>query len=103
MVDGADIPDWAPWIDCWQCGGEGETADCWEEFACIDPESGCADCRRRCDICHGKGGWPDPAYLDPPAPVEGPQGRTPARSCSAAEGGGNGSEDAGADASAQPK
>lgn len=53
------------WIDCWQCGGEGEIPDCWEEFACIDPESGCEDCLRRCDICRGKGGWyyrePEPA------------------------------------------
>jgi len=45
------------WIDCWQCGGEGELADCWEEYACVDPESGCDLCLRRCDVCRGKGGW----------------------------------------------
>jgi hypothetical protein len=37
--------------ECWYCGGEGEIADCFEEFACIDPESGCSDCRRPCPEC----------------------------------------------------
>lgn len=37
--------------DCWYCHGEGETSDCFEQFACIDPESGCADCRRPCPEC----------------------------------------------------
>lgn len=41
--------------DCWQCGGEGVTYDCFEEFACIDPEGGCDECERRCDVCNGKG------------------------------------------------
>lgn len=45
------------WVDCWQCGGEGEIANCWDEFACFDPESGCDECRERCDICKGKCGW----------------------------------------------
>jgi hypothetical protein len=45
------------WTGCWQCGGEGETAHCWEEWACDDPEGGCDECRERCDICHGRGGW----------------------------------------------
>jgi hypothetical protein len=36
---------------CWHCGGEGETSECFEEFACIDPEGGCADCRRPCPEC----------------------------------------------------
>ena len=59
-----EIPDWAPFIECWQCGGEGEIASCFEEWACIDPESGCDACIRTCDVCHGKGGWPDPEYAE---------------------------------------
>jgi hypothetical protein len=41
--------------ECWQCGGEGVTYSCFEEFACIDPEGGCDECERRCDVCNGKG------------------------------------------------
>lgn len=37
--------------DCSHCGGEGYLADCHEEWACIDPESGCEDCMRRCPEC----------------------------------------------------
>jgi len=37
--------------DCPECGGDGYTYNCFEEFACIDPESGCADCARRCLWC----------------------------------------------------
>ena len=37
--------------DCPECGGDGYTYDCFEEFACIDPESGCADCALRCRWC----------------------------------------------------
>ncbi|MGX1096546.1 hypothetical protein [Amorphus sp. MBR-141] len=40
---------------CWKCGGEGFYADCFEEFACIDPEGSCDLCTRRCDVCRGKG------------------------------------------------
>lgn len=40
--------------DCWQCGGEGVTYCCFEEFACVDPESGCDECERRCDVCNGR-------------------------------------------------
>ena len=36
---------------CWQCGGEGFVANCFEEYACVDPESGCDLCTRRCDVC----------------------------------------------------
>lgn len=43
--------------ECWQCSGEGVVYMCCEEFACIDPESGCDDCARKCGICYGKGGW----------------------------------------------
>ena len=45
--------------ECWQCNGEGTIASCVEEFACIDPESGCDFCSKTCDICQGKGGWHD--------------------------------------------
>lgn len=51
----------AYWVECWQCGGEGEMAHCFEEFACIDPEYGCEDCIEPCDICNGAGGWERPA------------------------------------------
>lgn len=37
--------------DCPECGGDGYTYDCFGEFACIDPESGCQDCARRCRWC----------------------------------------------------
>lgn len=37
--------------ECWYCYGEGETANCFEEFACIDPEGGCSECRRACPEC----------------------------------------------------
>ncbi len=36
---------------CWQCGGDGVVYDCFEEYACIDPEGGCDMCERRCDVC----------------------------------------------------
>jgi len=38
--------------DCWNCGGEGYVSNCFEEFACVDPESGCDLCTRRCEICN---------------------------------------------------
>jgi hypothetical protein len=37
--------------DCWNCGGEGFVSSCFEEWACVDPESGCDLCTRRCDVC----------------------------------------------------
>lgn len=36
--------------DCWHCGGEGYTYDC-IDGCCIDAESGCEDCARRCIEC----------------------------------------------------
>jgi hypothetical protein len=60
LPEGADSHfDDGPWIECWQCGGEGVVYDCVEEYACVDPEDGCDYCARRCDICKGKGGWSD--------------------------------------------
>lgn len=37
--------------NCPECGGDGYTYDCFEDFACVDPESGCAECARRCLWC----------------------------------------------------
>jgi hypothetical protein len=36
---------------CYECGGEGFISDCFEEWACVDPEGGCDLCTRRCDAC----------------------------------------------------
>ena len=44
-------------VECWNCGGEGLIANCQDEWACIDPESGCDLCTKRCDICDGKGSY----------------------------------------------
>lgn len=44
-------------IECWACGGEGTVADCEDDIGCVDPESGCDLCMRRCDVCGGKGSW----------------------------------------------
>jgi len=48
------IDGWGDQFDgtCWQCGGEGVVYDCFEEYACIDPEGGCDLCERRCDVCN---------------------------------------------------
>ena len=57
-----DLPD-GERIECWQCAGEGVVYSCQDDIGCIDPESGCDYCERRCDICKGKGGW----YADEPS------------------------------------
>lgn len=36
--------------ECWNCGGEGYTADCFDG-CCEDAESGCEDCSRPCPEC----------------------------------------------------
>lgn len=36
--------------ECWNCGGEGFIADCFDGF-CEDAESGCDDCTRPCPEC----------------------------------------------------
>lgn len=51
--------DTGPWVDCWQCGGHGALAGCFED-TCVcgaedDPDECCAP--SRCDICCGEGGW----------------------------------------------
>lgn len=35
---------------CPDCGGEGYIADCFDGF-CVDAESGCEDCMKRCGEC----------------------------------------------------
>lgn len=60
-----------PWIDCWQCGGEGQVPDCFEDCCSCDghpddPYDCCAP--HICDVCKGEGGWhetPQPPPLDP--------------------------------------
>lgn len=55
MTGGDPIPDSdLPWIDCWNCGGEGYSDhDCGEDCcACLYPEDNVV-----CDICNGEGGW----------------------------------------------
>src|SRR6185437_1127601 len=37
--------------DCPECGGDGYTYHCFEEWACFDPEGGCSECARRCLWC----------------------------------------------------
>lgn len=36
--------------DCWNCGGEGVTFDCFDG-CCVDAESGCDLCSRKCIEC----------------------------------------------------
>lgn len=36
--------------DCWHCGGEGYTHDCFDGF-CEMAEEGCEDCSRQCIEC----------------------------------------------------
>ncbi len=57
MADEDHDDDFDP-AECWQCGGEGYIAHCFEDYACVDPEEGCDDCLRPCDICKPR--KPDP-------------------------------------------
>lgn len=50
--DPHDYDDHDPDDSCPNCGGEGYVYDCFEEYACVDPESGCDLCMRRCDWCN---------------------------------------------------
>lgn len=36
---------------CPNCGGDGVVYSCFDECACVDPESGCDECERACDWC----------------------------------------------------
>lgn len=47
--------------DCFQCGGEGFYANCFEEWACMYPDEGCDLCIRRCDVCRPR--KPDPETI----------------------------------------
>ena len=53
------------WIECWNCGGHGRTAGCFEDTcSCTgdesDPDGCCAP--KRCDVCRGGGGWEHPEH-----------------------------------------
>jgi len=53
-LEGARTPedfDMGPDDNCPNCGGEGVIYMCVSEYACVDPESGCDLCERRCDWC----------------------------------------------------
>ena len=51
---------------CGNCGGEGYVAMCHTDYECVDPESGCDLCMRRCDWCNS--GKP-PHVVALPSPV----------------------------------
>lgn len=59
--------DFREFIDCWDCGGEGYIADCFDGF-CMNAEEGCDFCTRACSTCRGKGGWYAPEDDDAKAP-----------------------------------
>jgi hypothetical protein len=47
-------------VECWQCGGGGKIAGCFEDCCSCDcdpedPEECCAP--HRCDICRGEGSY----------------------------------------------
>jgi hypothetical protein len=46
-----DDIDQDPGDCCPNCGGDGVIYMCFDECACVDPESGCDDCERACDWC----------------------------------------------------
>lgn len=45
---------------CPNCGGDGVIYMCFDECACVDPESGCDLCERRCDWCRPRKPSPQP-------------------------------------------
>jgi hypothetical protein len=50
--------------DCWQCGGEGWIADCFDDL-CVNAEDGCELCMCRCDICNVRPSQPSPNPSSP--------------------------------------
>jgi len=61
----APMNDHGPWIECWQCGGLGKIAGCFEDCCSCDgdPEDAEYCCSPSCcNLCKGKCGWrlPDP-------------------------------------------
>lgn len=48
----ADYDDFDDDDCCYECGGEGFVSDCFEEWACLDPEYGCDFCTHRCPLCN---------------------------------------------------
>lgn len=55
----ADYDDFDDDDLCWNCHGEGFVYDCFEEYACVDPEGGCDLCMSRCDICRPRKPTPE--------------------------------------------
>lgn len=46
-----DDHDHDPGDCCPNCCGDGVVYSCFDECACVDPESGCDECERACDWC----------------------------------------------------
>lgn len=56
-MSGQPHDEFGEWIDCWDCGGEGEYGDMCQ---CEDFEDICCCAHptpKRCSTCKGKGGW----------------------------------------------
>lgn len=52
MTERDDYDDYDDDSDCANCGGTGYVANCYSDYACVDPEEGCDQCMRRCDWCN---------------------------------------------------
>lgn len=52
-------------VDCWNCGGEGFVSNCQDEVGCVDPDSGCELCMRRCNVCNPRPKASDPVAVKP--------------------------------------
>lgn len=61
MTERDDTYEDGPLVECWQCGGLGVLAGCFEDCcsgADCNPEDAESCCSpTRCDVCAGKGGW----------------------------------------------
>jgi hypothetical protein len=60
-------------FDCPNCDGEGVIYDCQSDYACVDPESGCDLCIRKCDWCRPRTNQAD----QPSATFGGPSAAQP--------------------------
>lgn len=69
-----DFPQMTPWVECWQCNGEGMLPGCFEDTCCgadCDPEDAAFCCApSKCDVCKGKGGWEQIESQPPSKPIE---------------------------------
>lgn len=55
-----EMVDFDDWCECWNCGGNGRVAGCFEDTCCCtgDPEEPDYCCApTKCDVCRGHGGW----------------------------------------------